>query len=156
VREDNDIGVLAAEKLYEYTLQVTGVVEYGASFQAVVAGQSPPPPGGLRVDIAFEGPMIGRLSGRVVGVDYVTVRADGRIDLDIKAEITTDDGEKIAFAASGVGIPQPGSPVASLRENVTLSTASERYSWVNPLQIWGVGSVDFGTGEINISAYLPE
>jgi hypothetical protein len=41
-------------------------------------------------------------------VDYVTVRADGRIDLDIKAEITTDDGEKIAFAASGVGIPQPG------------------------------------------------
>jgi hypothetical protein len=40
-------------------------------------------------------------------VDYVTVRADGRIDLDIKAEITTDDGEKIAFAASGVGIPQP-------------------------------------------------
>ena len=107
MRDDNDMGVLAAEKLYEYTLQVTGVVEYGASFQAVVAGQSPPPPGGLSVDIAFEGPMIGRLSGRVVGVDYVTVRADGRIDLDIKAEITTDDGEKIAFAASGVGIPQP-------------------------------------------------
>jgi hypothetical protein len=147
---------IEGEKLYEYTLSVTRIVEYGASFQDIMGGQSPPPPGGLRVDVAFEGPMTGRLSGSVVGVDYITIRADGRADLDIKAEITTDDGEKIAFAASGVGIPQPGSPTALLRENVTLTTASERYAWVNPLQIWGVGSVDFGTGTITISAYLPE
>ncbi len=147
---------IAAEKLYEYeTVQVTGMVEYGASFQAVISGESPPP-GGLRVDVAFEGPVTGRLSGSVVGVDYLTIRADGRADLDIKAAITTDDGEKIALAASGVGIPQPGSPVALLRENVALTTASERYAWVNPLQIWGVGSVDFSSGKINISAYLPE
>ncbi|MGA3218870.1 MAG: DUF3237 family protein [Acidimicrobiales bacterium] len=147
---------ITAEKLYEYTLEVTGVVEYGASFQAVISGQSPPPPGGLRVDVAFAGPMTGRLSGSVVGVDYITVRADGRIDLDIKAEITTGDGEKIAFAASGVGMPQAGSPQALLRENVTLTTANPSYAWVNPLQIWGIGSVDFSTGKINISAYLPE
>jgi hypothetical protein len=147
---------IESEKLYEYTLSVTGMVEYGASFQDIMAGQSPPPPGGLRVDVAFEGPMTGRLSGSVVGVDYITIRADGRVDLDIKAQITTDDGEKIAFAASGVGIAQPGSPTALLRENVTLTTASERYAWVNPLQIWGIGSVDFSTGKVNISAYLPE
>ena len=100
--------------------------------------------------------MTGRLSGRVVGVDYLMLRADGRVDLDIKADITTDDGEKIALAASGVAIPQPGSPVAALRENVKLTTASERYSWVNTVQIWGVGSVDLAAGEINIKAYLPE
>jgi hypothetical protein len=147
---------IEGEKLYEYTLSVTGMVEYGASFQDIMAGQSPPPPGGLRVDVAFEGPMTGRLSGSVVGVDYITIRADGRVDLDIKAQITTDDGEKIAFAASGVGIAQPGLPTALLRENVTLTTASERYAWVNPLQIWGIGSVDFSTGTVNISAYLPE
>ncbi len=28
-------------------------------------------------------------------------------------------------------------------------------SWVNPLQIWGIGSVDFGTGTVNVTAYLP-
>jgi hypothetical protein len=27
---------------------------------------------------------------------------------------------------------------------------------VNPLQIWGVGSVDFSTGVISIKAYIPE
>lgn len=145
---------IAAEKLYEYTLQVTGMVEYGASFQAIIGGHSPPP-GGLRVDVAIEGRMTGRLTGSVAGVDYIAVRADGRIDLDIKIDVTTDDGEKIALAASGVGIPQPGSPIALLRENVTLTTASERYAWVNPLQIWGVGSVDFSTGTVNISAYIP-
>ncbi len=74
---------------------------------------------------------------------------------DIKIDVTTDDGEKIALAAIGIGIPQPGSPIALLRENVMLATASERYAWVNPLQIWGVGSVDFSTGTVNISAYIP-
>jgi Protein of unknown function (DUF3237) len=141
---------LPAEKLYEYNLKATGMVEYGASLQAILAGKNPPPPGGLRIDVAFEGPMTGRLNGTVVCVDYLNLRADGRIDLDIKAEITTEDGQKIALAASGVGIPRPGSPVVSLRENVMLTTASESYSWVNPLQIWGLGSVDLDAGMINI------
>ncbi len=132
------------------------MVGYGASFSDIIGGQSPPPPGGLCVDVAFEGPVTGRLSGSVVGMDYLTVRADGRAELDIKAAITTADGEKIALAASGVLIPQPGTPTALLREKVTLTTASEGYAWVNPLQIWGVGSVDFNTGKINISAYLPD
>jgi len=84
----------------------------------------------------------------------MNIRADRRVDLDIKAQITTDDGEKIALATSGVGISQPGSATL-LRQNITLSTASELYSWVNPLQIWGIGSVDFGTGTVNVTAYLP-
>ena len=87
---------LAAQQVYEYDLKVTGMVEYGASLGAILSGGNPPPPGGLRVDVAFEGPVTGRLSGRVVGVDYLTVRGDGRVDLDIQADITTDDGEKIA------------------------------------------------------------
>ena len=76
-------------------------------------------------------PIAARHHGRAVGVDYITLRADGRIDLNIQADITTDDGEKIALAASGVAIPKPGSPVVALRENVMLTTASETYAWVN-------------------------
>jgi Protein of unknown function (DUF3237) len=147
---------LAAEQLYEYTCNITGTVEYGASLEAILAGENPPPPGGLRVDVAFEGPVTGRLNGGVIGVDYLNLRADGRIDLDIKADITTGDGDKIALAASGVAIRRGDSPVFSLRENVKLTTASQNASWVNPLQIWGVGSVDLSTGEINIKGYLPE
>ena len=85
---------IAAEQLYEYTAQVAGTVEYGASLQAILAGETPPPPGGLQVDVAFGGPVTGRLNGSVVGVDYLNLRADGRIDLDIRGDITTSDGEK--------------------------------------------------------------
>ena len=31
-------------------------------------------------------------NGSVSGIDYLRIRADGRIDLDIKATIATDDG----------------------------------------------------------------
>ena len=144
------------EQLYEYTLKITGVTEYGASLQAVLAGEAPPPPSGLRVDIAFEGTATGRLAGAVRGVDYANLRADGRGELDIKAAITTSDGEMIALVADGVIIPHPGSPVALLRENVKLTTASAAYSWVNPLQIWGIGTVDLAAGEIKVRAYVPQ
>jgi Protein of unknown function (DUF3237) len=147
---------IAAEELYEYNLQVTGMVECGATLQPILAGETPPPPGGLRIDVAFEGPVTGRLNGSVVGVDYINLRADGRIDLDVKANITTGDGENIALAAGGVAIRRGDSMVFSLRENVQLTTASASYAWANPLQIWGVGSVDLGTGKINIKGYLPE
>ena len=95
---------IAAEELYEYNAQVKGTVEYGASLQAVLAGEAPPPEG-LRVDVVFEGPITGRLNGNVAGMDYINLRADGRVDLDIQGTITTDDGEKIALVASCVAIP---------------------------------------------------
>lgn len=58
------------------------------------------------------------------GVDYLRLRADGRIDLDIRATIETDDGQRISLSADGVGIAHPGNPVADLSENVRLTTAS--------------------------------
>ena len=89
----------------------------------------------------------------MVGVDYLQVRADGRFQLHIHGEITTEDGEKIALFANGVASPREGSPIADLRENVTLSTSSEAYSWVNSLQIWGVGTVDLAEQVVNIKGY---
>ncbi|MDH4147489.1 MAG: DUF3237 domain-containing protein [Acidimicrobiia bacterium] len=141
------------EKLYEYELNITGITEYGASLQAVLAGDAPPPPSGLRVDVAFEGTATGKISGTVRGVDYLNFRADGRSELDIKATITTADGELIALAADGVATPQPGSPLIRLRENATLTTASPAYGWVNALQVWGVGTVDLGAGKIVVRGY---
>jgi hypothetical protein len=141
-----------ATLLYEHTLSVTSVTEYGVSLAALASGQVPPPPEGARFDVAFEGPASGpRIAGIVKGKDYVSVRADGRFDLHIHAEITTEDGAQVALFADGVALPRPGGgPIFELRENVSLFTSMPGYTWVNPLQIWGDGTVDLATQVIHI------
>jgi hypothetical protein len=142
------------ELLYEYTVKLTGMTEYGVSFEALMGGKAPPPPEGARFDFPFEGASIGpKLKGKVTGVDYLRVRADGRFDLHIHAEITTDDGHKISLHADGVALPEPGIPIAGLRENVTLFTSSKAYAWVNGLQVWGTGTVDLAEQVVHIKGY---
>ncbi len=145
---------MKGEMIYAYDLDITGVTDYGVSLDAVLSGQAPVPPQGPRLDVAFVGRAAGRLAGRVAGVDYVRMRADGRIDLDIRGIIETDDGHRIALSAGGVAMPRADEPVADLLENVTLDTAAEPYAWVNTRQVWGFGTVNFATGEIHIEAYV--
>ena len=145
---------MKGEKIYEYDLDVTGVTDYGVTLEAILSGQEKVPPQGLRIDVAFEGRAIGRLAGRVRGVDYLRLRADGRIDLDIRAIVETGDGRRIALSADGVGVPRAAEPVADLSENVSLSTAAKDYTWINTRQIWGSGTVNFATGKIHIDAYM--
>ena len=144
---------MKGEKIYEYDLDVTGVTDYGITLQAIVSGEARVPPQGARIDVAFEGRATGRLAGRVRGIDYLRIRADGRIDLDIRATVETEDGHRIALSADGVGAPRAAEPIADLSENVRLTTAAEQYAWVNTRQIWGFGTVDFSTGKIHIDAY---
>ena len=142
------------ELLYEYTVKLTGMTEYGVGFASLMAGTAAPPPEGARFDVPFEGASVGpKLKGRVTGVDYLRIRADGRFELHIHAEITTDDGQKISLHADGVALPQPGSPIAGLRENVTLFTSSKGYAWVNGLQVWGTGTVDLAEQVVRIKGY---
>ena len=145
---------MQGEKIYEYDLNVTGVTDYGITLEAILSGQVPIPPQGARVDVAFEGRATGRLAGRVRGIDYLRIRSDGRIDLDIRAIVETEDAHKIALSADGVGVPRAAEPIADLRENINLTTAAENYAWVNTRQVWGVGTVNFATGKIHIDAYM--
>jgi Protein of unknown function (DUF3237) len=145
---------MTGEKIYEYDLDVTGVTDYGVSLEAILAGKEKVPPQGARIDVAFEGRGKGRLSGRVRGFDYLRIRSDGRVDLDIHATIETGDGFRIALSADGVGLPHAADPTADIFENVCLTTAAAEYAWVNTRQIWGVGTVNFATGKIHIDAYM--
>jgi hypothetical protein len=145
---------MRGEKIYEYELDVTGMTDFGVTLEAVMSGQAAIPPQGLRIDVAFDGRATGRLAGRVRGIDHARMRADGRIDLDIRAVVETDDGHRVALAADGVATPRAGEPVADLFENVTLSTAVAGYAWVNARQVWGVGTVNFATGKIRIEAFM--
>src|SRR5690606_32954230 len=81
------------EFLYEVNLRHTRVTEYGFSMQNLMSGQVALPPEGACFDIAFEGTIQGpRLNGTITGVDFSQVRADGRFQLHLHAEITTHDG----------------------------------------------------------------
>ena len=142
------------EPLYEYTVKFTGVTEYGVNLESLMAGKVAPPPEGARFDVAFEGASSGpKLKGKVTGVDYLQIRADGRFQLHIHAEITADDGQKIALYADGVALPRNGSSIADLRENVTLSTSSKDYRWVNALQVWAIGTVDLAEQVVQLKGY---
>lgn len=145
---------MRGEKIYEYDLDVTGVTDYGVTLDAILSGTTQPPPQGVRLDVAFEGRATGRLAGRVRGIDYLRIRADGRIDLDIRAIVETENGCRIALSAGGVATPRVAEPIADLLENVSLSTAAEEYIWVNTRQVWGFGTVNFATSRIHIEAYM--
>ena len=82
---------------------------------------------------------------------------DAAVDLALKdPDLVTEDHDFDVLVGCSSPGGQPGSPVALLRENVKLTTASAAYSWVNPLQIWGIGTVDLVAGEIKVRAYVPE
>jgi hypothetical protein len=70
----------------------------------------------------------------------------------VHAVITTDDGERIAYYADGFSWIPEGSSMGELRVNVTLHTASPKYSWVNRQQFWGTGQFD-STGKITLRGY---
>ena len=145
---------MKGEKIYEYDVDVTAVTDYGVTLEAILSGQAKVPPQGARIDVAFDGRATGRLTGRVRGIDYLRMRADGRIDLDIRAIVETEDGHRIALSADGVAIPRAAEPVADLRENISLTTAAEHYAWVNTRQVWGVGTVNFAAGKVHIDGYM--
>lgn len=146
--------ILEGEKIYEYDLDVRGITDYGFSLEDVLAGKTSLPAQGARIDVAFEGRATGRLTGKVSGVDYLAIRTDGRIDLDIRAAIETEDGHRLALTADGTCTPRAAEPIADLRENVKLFTAAENYAWINNRQIWGIGTVNFATGKIFVEAYI--
>ncbi len=142
------------ELLFDYTLKITNSTEYGVSLESLMAGSATIPPEGARFDVAVEGTSPGpKLKGKVAGIDYLWVRADGRFHIHVHADITTDDGSRIALHAEGVARPRPGSPIADLRENMTLFSSAKGYTWVNALQVWAVGTVDLATGVIHVKGY---
>ena len=107
---------MPGELIYEYTIQSTGATSYGVpALDALLSGVADIPPEGARYDLAFQGPIVGqRLRGTVELTDYIHIRPDGRVQLHIHAEITTEDGKKIALYADGVADFTKGPPVGDL------------------------------------------
>jgi hypothetical protein len=86
---------------------------------------------------SFEGP---KLRGTVdnSGGDWVTARADGSIQLDVRILLTTDDGAHIIMTYLGIGVPSEGG--LKLRTAPLFETGDERYAWLNNVQAVATGT----------------
>ena len=148
---DDKIG----ELVYELNLKMSSMTEFGLSLQDAISGKVPVPPAGARFDGHFNGTIIGKdFKGSVDKlVDYFYLRPDGRFELNIYGDITTDGGQKISISGGGIATPRKGTTLSDLRENIILFSSHKEFTYLNKLQIWAVGTVDNATGIINIKGY---
>ncbi len=140
--------------IYECTLDITGVTDFGFSLERVLSGEALLPQG-VRIDAAVSGDVTGDLiNGRLTGIDYLYARADGRMELHIHTVINTQDSANLSMFADGIATPQGAGPNLDLRENATLFSGDSRYEWVNGLQIWGSGVVDLENQQVIVKTWV--
>ena len=109
-------------------------------------------PAGTRIDFPFEGTAVSsHWEGErpVRGVDYVTVRGDGNMDLDIHATIG-EKRETISYRATGVSIAHEDR-TASPQELILFETGVEELSWLNTCVGVGLG---LGGAELELTIYV--
>jgi hypothetical protein len=134
---------LPVQHLFTVTAQTTPpmMVQNGPQGTRMVVGVT----GGT-----FEGP---RLKGTVApnaGGDYVTVRADGTIKLDVRLVLTTEDGATILMTYNGIGKPREGGGY-DLRTAPLFETGDARYTWLNSVQAVATGAP--GRGNVTYTVY---
>jgi hypothetical protein len=131
---------VAGELIYDYAIQSTGATSYGVpALDALLSNGADIPSQRARYDLAFRGPIVGRrLRGTIELTDYIHIGPYGK---------------KIARYADGVAQFADGTPAGDLRENVTMTTSEPDYAWVNPLQVWALGTVDLAKGEAHVTGY---
>ena len=127
-----------------------------------------PLPEGLRVNVyvtggEVEGPKLrGKL--RPVGADWLTVRTDGVLVLDVRATIESHDGALIYVTYNGVldmgedgyqkflngELPPSGTPI---RTSPRCQTSHPDYVWLNRCLCVGIGQSFLERGEVRYDIY---
>lgn len=102
-------------------------------------------PQGTRTIVAvsggtFEGEKIKGTIAAAPGGDWVYVRPDGTLKLDVRLTLLTDDGAVILMSYNGFGTREAG-----IRSAPSFETGDERYAWLNSVQGVGIGTVGRGT-----------
>lgn len=110
-------------------------------------------PAGMRIDFPFNGTATSQHwegERAVRGMDYVTVRSDGNMVLDLHAVIG-EKRESVSYRGLGVSIANPDRS-ADPKEIIVFETGNEDLAWLND----EVG-VAFGHGEggrISLEVFL--
>lgn len=82
-----------------------------------------------------------RLRGTIAATaagDWVTLRADGTLRLDVRLTLQTDDGALILMTYNGVGKTEDGT--TKVRTAPLFETGDPRYAWLNSVQAVAVGA----------------
>lgn len=110
-------------------------------------------PAGMRIDFPFNGTATGpHWDGErtVKGMDYVTVRSDGNMDLDLHAVIG-EKREQVAYRGSGVSVVNEDRS-ANPRELLTFQTGNDDLNWLN--NEIGVAFGSGADGRISLRIFL--
>jgi hypothetical protein len=146
---------MPGELIYEYTIQSTGATSYGVpALDVLLSSAADIPPQGARYDLAFQGPIVGqRLRGTVELTDYIHIRPDGRVQLHIHAEITTEEARR----SRSLPMASPTS-----RRIIRWRSARKRdhddfrarLRVGKPTSDLGPGTVDLAEGEAHVTGYV--
>lgn len=115
----------------------------------VIAG-----PSGTRVVVTamkgtFAGPKLNGVVANVAGGDWVKVRANGVMELDVRIVLRTDDGADIFMTYTGIGVADGKG--RKLRTVPRFETAAEAYLWLNDVQAVAHGTT--GAGDVTYDVY---
>jgi hypothetical protein len=132
----------------ETTLPVRHLFTFTAStaVAALIAGG----PQGTRAIVEAAGTFEGeRLRGttKAPSGDWVTVRADGSMKVDVRVVMETDDGAAILMQYGGIA--RPGAE--HIRVAPLFETGDERYAWLNMIQAVATGVS--GGGKVTYEVY---
>jgi len=115
-------------------------------------------PQGTRVVVTvtggtFEGP---KMRGTVdsSGGDWVTLRADTSIKLDVRIMLRTDDGADIFMRYEGIGVRDESGQL-KLATAPLFETGDERYAWLNNVQAVTTGVSGAGVVTYEVWAVRP-
>ncbi len=110
-------------------------------------------PSGMRIDFPFQGVATSEYwegERPVSGMDYVTVRGDGNMALDIHGVIG-EGKEAVSYRGSGVSIANPDRS-ADPKELIVFETGNEDLAWLNTEIAVGFGHG--AGGKITLEIYL--
>ena len=145
------------EHILSFTAKVGGTLE--------VIGELPE---GLRANgYIVDGEVTGsKVAGklRLVGGDWLTVRRDGVVVLDVRLTMETDDGALIYVTYSGIidlgengyqdfsqGRPPPSG--TAIRTSPRFHTSHPNYLWLNRVHCLGVGQAFLERSEVKYDVY---
>ena len=114
-------------------------------------------PNGTRVIVPITGGTVTgpRINGTVdaLGADWLTMRADGTAQLDVRALIRTDDGAIIHTTYKGIMAPtEDGGRRISTAP--LFEPGDEKYAWLNSIQAIAVGIPGPGTVDYDVYRIL--
>jgi hypothetical protein len=115
-------------------------------------------PNGTRIIVTvtggtFSGPKLNGTIADTAAGDWVIIRPDGTMALDVRLILTTDDGAHIYMTYSGFG-KRLADGSTMIRTAPLFETGDERYAWLNSIQAVSHGSTGDGTVTYDVYGLL--